>query len=359
MKCIVLSRILWIFLTCLLTISCERRQLEDRPLNIEYAEIELKVIWNEYDDEPPKEATALIYQFLNSDSKLPTKNKLVNTAIISDDRKCIVRLPKGDYAFIVANGKTDEASTFFAKEYDSFETMVVRLTDIDGPTYDHPETNKVFVANPEFLAVDANNRYTVTEQMISETRTRKVTKNTDPVDVINFEPVQITRTVNVEIHVKGLNNLKFAEVIASGGYRGVYPANRHTTDVIRNKFFEITSYEFYPNNLYDGVIRGFFTTFGAGEVTGRAISTKDNADLTPIELTVFFTLKDKEQTIEIRQFDVTDQYNKEGSENLHISLVLDQVITLPDIEIEGGTDSGFNPDVDDWGDGEEVDVPVK
>lgn len=341
-------------------VGCERRPLEDRPNNIEYAEVELKVNWIEYEgEEPPEEATAIIYEYLPTREGIPTKNKLLRTVVISNDRRCTVRLPKGDYAFIVVNGKQDEADTFFAKDFESFESIIVRLSDIESPAYDHPEANNIFVANPEFLAVDANNRYTVTTDMITETKHRKETKNAEPVDVILFEPLQITRNVYVEIHIKGLHNLKLAEVIASGGYRGIYLSNRHTTDVIRNKFFQMESVEFYPGNLYDGVIRGMFTTFGGGDVTGRALETKANSEQTPIQLTVFFTLKDKDQTVEVWQFDVTEQYNIEGTTNHHINLVLEDEIKLPDIEIDGETDSGFNPDVDDWEDGEEVEVPVK
>ena len=61
-------------------------------------------------------------------------------------------------------------------------------------------------------------------------------------------------------------------------------------------------------------------------------------------------------------FAIGDQfrYEMDAEANLELSLVLDITIDdpLPDVQPEGGSSGGFDATVDDWGDEEEVDIPM-
>ncbi len=342
-------------------ISCDRRPLEDLPDSYQYAEIQLKVDWSKLEDQPPAEATALIYKYEeNTEGKL-VGNSIFRTVIISESNDCIIRLPEGVYSFIVYNDKPDEAATYTLHDYQTFENAKISLNRADKPSYDHPDAQTEFASSPELLAIDLKEKYHVTVDMVRVTKDLRKTKNPKPVDVLWFQPLQITRNVTVEIKVDGLQNLLYTDAISIGGYRDVHLAKQQTSTVAKSKLFQLSDKNFYPNDLYNGIITGTFTTFGAGDIKGNnaVVKSMKTDDASKVKLTLFFVLKDKERTLIIHQLDVTDPFNQEGRKKHHIHLKLDQVIKLPDVEIEGGSDSGFNPDVDDWGDGEEVDVPVK
>lgn len=348
-------------LICLLLFNnnCERRSLSDLEDLNEYAELELRIAWSVYDQNTPEDGTVMIYKRSEQETlKNGTKKEFLKAVIFGKDCKATVRLPQGEYAFIVANNKPGEESTFFAQKYSDYDSVFVRLADIAPPSYDHPEANNIFVSEPEFLAVDSKDKYIVTAEMINETKRIIKSKSKSPVDVIYFYPKQITRNVSVEIKVEGLHYLKSAEVIANGGYRDIYLSTSQTTKVLSCKLFRITEIEFYPNDLHNGYIRGYFKTFGAGNVNGvdRKKSTKQTGS--SIYFTLFSTLKDKDKTIVATSFDVTEQYNNEGSENHNIKIQITDVVKLPDIEIEGGSGSGFNPGVGGWGEGGEIEVPI-
>lgn len=339
--------------------SCERRALTDLSDLNEYAELEFRTEWTEYDDLPPEDGTIIIYRYKDQvPDGTDSATEFYKTVIFGKSGIASIRLPKGQYAFIVANNKPDETATFFAKDYEAYESVIVRLADVEAPSYDHPEAHNIFVAQPEFLAIESMDKYNVTDEMVNETKRRVKSKSKAPVDILYFYPRQITRNVSVEIHVEGLNNLKSAEVVANGGYRGVYMSTQHTTDVVRCKLFRITEIVFYPGDLYNGVIRGYFTTFGGGGVKGKNSTVYSRQTESTILFTLFSTLKDKEATVVATPFDVTEQYNKEGQEKQHIEIKISDGVKLPDIEIEGGSGSGFNPDVGDWENGEEQEVPV-
>lgn len=342
-------------------ISCDRRPLEDLPDSYQYAEIQLKVDWSKLEDQPPAEATALIYKYEeNTEGKL-VGNSIFRTVIISESNDCIIRLPEGVYSFIVYNDKPDEAATYTLHDYQTFENAKISLNRADKPSYDHPDAQVEFASCPELLAIDLKQKYIVTADMVKETRSFRSTKKSKPVDIIEFVPLQITRNVKVELEIEGLHNLSFADAISMGCYRDFHLSEELASEKTVNKFFQFSDKFFHPNDLYDGVIIGSFTTFGGGDIKGNnIILSKIKSDKSSkVKLTIFFVLKDKQKTLIVHEFDITDPFNQEGRKKHHIHLKLDQVIKLPDVEIEGGSDSGFNPDVDEWGDGEEVDVPVK
>lgn len=343
-----LSSMLCLFL---LINGCERRQLSDLSDLSDYAEIELKVNWKEYEEVPPAESTALIYQYDASGT-----NHLFRTVIISSADRCIVRLPVGDYAFIVHNDKPDEAQTYYMDQMDQFESVRARIITADAPAIDHPEAKESFIVSPEFLATDSKIRYSVTKTMVDETKSMRKTKNPTPVDLVQFEPKQLTRNVSFEIHIAKMQNMRKAECIATGGYRDIYLSSMLTSDVVNRKYIESFDATFYPSDLYNGYIYGKMVSFGGAEVTG--LKPKNSPTNNRVMLHLFVTLKNKEKTVVYYPIDVTDEYNRQGKENLHIHIVIKDAVTLPDIEIEGGSGSGFNPDVGDWEDGEEQEVPV-
>lgn len=349
------------FIVLIACLSCDRRPLEDLPDTFQYAEIQLKVDWSKLVDQPPAEATALIYRYETDTEGKPVKNAIFRTVIISESNDCIIRLPEGIYSFIVYNDKPDEAATYMLHDYETFEAAKISLNSADKPTYDHPDAQTEFASSPELLAIDLKEQYHVTADMVRATKDLRRTKNPKPVDVLLFQPLQVTRNVTVEIKVSGLHNLLFTDAISMGGYSDVHLAKQQTSTVAKSKFFQLSDKKFYPNDLYNGTITGTFTTFGAGDIKGNnaVVKSTKTSDASKVKLTLFFVLKDKKRTLIIHQLDMTDQFNQEGKKNHHIQLKADQVIKLPDVEIEGGSGSGFNPDVDDWGDGEEVDVPVK
>lgn len=341
----------WLLFLFILINGCERRSLIDLSDLNEYAEIELKVNWTDYEEVPPAESTALIYQYDASGV-----NHLFRTVIVSSSDRCIVRLPVGDYAFVVHNDKPDEAQTFFMDQMDQFETVRARIIPASSPAIDHPEAKEQFIASPEFLATDSKNYYSVTKSMVDETKSMRKTKNPVLVDVVQFEPKRLTRRVSFEIHIEKMQNMRSAECIVAGGYRDIYLSSMLTSDVVNRKYIESFDANFYPSDLYNGFIFGQMYSFGGAEVTG--IKSKDVATNNKVQIHLFVTLKDKKRTVVYYPIDVTEEYNKQGKVNHDIHVVLKKAVTLPDVEIEGGSGSGFNPDVGDWENGEEQEVPV-
>ena len=114
------------------------------------------------------------------------------------------------------------------------------------------------------------------------------------------------------------------------------------------------------NRTYDagsdknGTISARVALFGT---LGDRNSISDHSADRPIILDILFMLIDSDKTLVSRKVDITNLITFDNELSGSISLTIDVDIDelLPDVKPEGGVDSGFGSELEDW---DEIDVPL-
>lgn len=328
------------FVCALFALSgCDRRELTYYT----EAEFEIRADWggSKLDaEEAGNGATAVFYP---RDGGEPT------IVLMGDRSYGKVRLRVGRYDALVFNRSFSEFGSidFRGDRYRELEAYAHHIeTRIDPVT--RSET-RVIVGSPEKIAADGVEEIEVTEDMLGnyspsvQARNRSVSGGADDDFTFTFSPQCLTREIKVVVNVIGLNNVRSAVGVLAGVAESVNLSTGQVSGETVTQQFALNEKEFTPGSPFNGTLTGRFNTFGFEAGVTR-------------QLTLKALLVDGKTRIE-ETFDVTarEEEAEDGTWVLYIEV---DASPIADVKPEGGSDSGFDADVEDWGDETDHDIPL-
>ena len=261
-----------------------------------------------------------------------------------------VRLQTGHYNVIVFNRTFDDFNGVAFRGTDGFKTLEAYTMEVETRVNTRTnETTNVIVNSPEKLAVATLEDFEVTEDMLgnysTETYMRTSRSCTQEGCALHFVPKEITRTMQVVVNVKGLHNVKRATCTLSGVPVSVFLADGRITENAATQEFTLGSPQFLPGSVSDGTLSGSLNVFGFDKSVAH-------------ELILTAYLVDGKTKVEqtLTNISITEKEGTLGVITLYIEANVSQ--TIPDVKPEGGSDSGFDADVGDWGEEEKSDIII-
>lgn len=337
---------------CLNFSSCDRR---DITYYME-SEITVHADWSRSclpDEESGHGATTW---FFSQTAGIENKPLLMGDRTIED-----IRLPEGVYHAVIFNRSTTGFGniSFRGDTYDTFEAYARQVETRTDP--ETRVTTRVIVSTPEELAADVREGYEITEAMLGNYGTQEYqnSRNTrqaggsggntraEETDleryVVRFTPLKLTQRVRVCAVMPGVNNVRSAVGTLDGVSEGVYLSTGQPTPGTVTQQFVMGDIKYNEGSPFDGTLSGEFNVFGFERGA-------------PHKLTLKILLVDNETIVE-QAFDVTarEVTEEDGTLTLYIEITSER---LPDVKPEGDPDSGFDANVDEWGDPIESELPV-
>lgn len=331
-----------LFICALVTFSgCDRRELT----YYESAEITLTVDWSQsgLDDEEGAAhgATAVFY---------PTDGGEPKIFLMGNYSQEAVRLPEGVYDVIVFNRSFTDFSNIAFRGNEGYETLEAYSKNIETRA-DGKNGTRTVTGSPEKLASVAVKGFTVTEDMLgnySQTTYGKSAYSATVEDdrcALHLVPEKRTREVVAVIRVEGLNNIRSATCRLDGIAESVFLATGRVSGQTASQEFPLSHPVFDEGSPFNGTLTSTFNVFGVDfseshhlHLEARLVDGK----------TVF--------TGDYDNVKVTEKDNGEGIITIYVEATTDKI---PDVKPEGGSGSGFDVDVDGWGDDVNTDVPIE
>ena len=325
----------FLFLLLLFTTSCERREI---TYYME-AEVSITADWSRanLDHESDYGATAVFY---------PKAGGKPKTVLLGDRTQGKVRLPKGHYSVIIFNRSFNDFSGLAFKGTDKYNTLEAYTVKVESRVVTKTnETRDVIVNSPEKLASDAIEEFEITEEMLGNYSNTQLARGcTQDGCSLHFTPRELTQTVQVEVKVKGLHNVKQAHCTLSGVPTSVFLASGQTSEHTAIQEFALGNPVFDENSYTDGTITGTLNVFGF------------DSEL-PHDMDLKATLVDGKTVVEqtFKEVETSEKADETGIISLHISAETHE--TIPDVKPEDGAGSGFDAEVGEWG--EEINSDIK
>lgn len=337
------ARLLVTFSACLLftLTACDRRELT----YYESAEITLTADWSRSglanEEGAARGATAVFY---------PTDGGEPKIFLMGDYLREAVRLPEGVYDVVVFNRSFADFSNIAFRGNGGYETLEAYSKHIET-RMDGESGIRTVTGSPEKLASAAVKGFAVTEDMLgnySQTtygRSGYSVTAEDDRCALHLVPEKRTREVIAVIRVEGLNNIRSATCRLDGISESVFLATGEASGQTVSQEFPLSHPVHDEGSPFNGTLTGTFNVFGidfsgshrlhleAQLVDGKTVFTGDYDDAK-----------------------VTEKDNGEGIITIYVEATTDKI---PDVKPEGGGNSGFDVDVDSWGDDVNTDVPIE
>ncbi len=332
----------WMLL-CLLLFwaGCERRDL----IYYETAEITLTVDWSQADmnntDESAHGATAVFYPADGGEPKI---------LLMGNYSQETIRLQQGVYNIILFNRSFSDFSNIAFRGNDRYEMLEAYNKKIRTQRNRATDTHTVS-ASPEKLAVATETGFTVTENMLGNYARTDPGKSAytatagDERCTLHLIPQKRTHEVVTVIHVEGLNNIRSATCQLDGIAESVFLATGKVSGDVVVQEFPLTHPVFDEGSPFNGTLTGRFNVFGIDFSQNHRLHLE--AQLVDGK-TVF--------TGDYDNVKVTEKDNGKGIITIYVEATTDKI---PDVKPENNSGSGFDVDVDGWGDEVNTDVPIR
>lgn len=319
---------LWCILLLLCVTSCDRREL---TYYME-SELEIRADWSSSElnaDEADYGATAVFY---------PEKGGTPKVVLMGNREYAKVRLPEGRYNVILFNRSFEDFACIAFRGEDGYGTLEAYASRVESRADELADS-------PETLAADCIEGFEVTEDMLgnySDVMKRSLSDTEDC--TLCFTPRKLIEELRVTVHIQGLNNVRSAVATIDGVASSVFLATGQTSQQTVTQRFELDDPQYYPDSPFNGTMNATFNSF--------AFNVDRQHDVS-----IHAKLVDGQTTYEedFTGLDITEDADEDGTLVLTLDVQTDKV---PDVKPEDGGGSGFNPDVEDWGEEEEGEIRV-
>ncbi len=372
------ERLCLYLMICVMAVSaaCDRRELtyDYHP----YCDVTVEADWTEF-GETPMGMTVIFYPTDGSKAVTQTTNSVHTTK---------VSLREGRYNILLFNQSPGEFGTIGFRGLDSYATAEVfaQESDTSKGWYSKAE-GEVVAVEPEHFGVAVFEGFEVTKEMIDVQKTNRIASRS----TVTLTPKNVVADGSIIVHVKGIHNLRAVRGSISGmaaGFRMGAFANSEETVTHLLEQWRIVADEGNPT---EGVITTDYSTFGMPGMKlnrlGAGVRSAVEGMFAHAILDLSLLLVDN-QTVMRERFQVKDHIEvAEATGNVVLTLEIVEAfadpdnpdaplvpvrpgdtpteggsttsaITLPDVKPEGGSSSGFDATVDDWGEEENVEVEL-
>lgn len=336
-------------LWCILA-GCERREI---TYYLE-SELDIRADWSTSSLEDREESFGATTVFFPVEIALPTGSTDARQILMGTRDEEKVRLPEGTYHAIIFNRSPDGFTTLRFTG-DCFERYTATAREVETRT--DPETRqttRIIITSPEELAADVVESVHVSETMLGNyapeamARNRAAGSRAEEQDlakyIVRFTPRKLTRKVKVDIHMEGINNIRNVVGTIDGVSESIALCTGQPSATTASQQFELPMITYDEGSPFNGTLSGTFNVLGFDIASERTIKLKmllvDNKTVI-------------NQTLQAKA-EVKDDGNGEIVIVIHIA----SPERLPDVKPEGDPDSGFDANVDEWGDPEEEEIPL-
>lgn len=292
--------------------SCQRRELTY------YTESEISVTadWSHAGQEEKSRYGATLI-FYPQDGGTPI------VALMGDRTASTLQLPTGSYDALLFNRSFDDFGTIAFRGQDKLRTLEAYALQTETRNQ-----TRVITAAPGKLASAVMHGFEVKESTGS----------------LHLAPKPLTRTVKMELHIEGIQNLKQATCRLSGVPLSVLLHDGSTDNAERGmQEFEVQDIKPDEGSETQGTLIGTFQLFGMPAQEEAQINLKA-------------LLKDNKTVVErqVENFEIRQDTDGNGVIILHIEA--DVTTPLPDVTPSEG--SGFDADVEQWGEETDTEIPI-
>lgn len=329
-------------LTLVFSTSCYRRDLDMDY--IDGAEVSVVLDWSKAQINPDG-ATVLFYP---EDGSTPISK-------ISHSDTLVVWLQAGVYSVIAFNETMEDFDNISFRNTDRFATIEAYVQE-EGT---NKATGDVIYADPDILASAVEGEFSVTRDMVEETRTRTKTKTKtkatslplSPSLTVYMYPERVVYPAVVDAYVQGANNISSAGAYVTGFTESVFLATRTTSIYSTVQKCTFSSLVYDEGSTRNAHLVGTFNCFGLRE-------QEDEQDISGYTLDFRSTLVDGslfEKSI------VIDKNISTVNVELGIEILVqvgemapgnNEPIIIPDVTGSGG----WQVEVGNW---EDVIVPIE
>lgn len=313
------------------------------------ANVRIDVDWSGFKKEVPTGMSVMVYD---------DNGNLVESHLTNTTTHAYVSLEAGIYHSIVYNQSPSEFGSVIFNGLDNYSTAAVRIKPLVSKWYKTKAEEEKVGSEPEWIGADRVENSVVTSEMVDITTEHFVQENkTRSGSEVSFviaehHPLNIIYTLFVTVHADGIYNLRSARASLDGLAEGYVFHKEGPTEGTVTQLFESWEMTQDKTDPTKGYITSKITCFGLPD--GYRGLPEDNTFM-------FSVLLVDNATIVDFPFEVGDKIRKrvvdgvEQDMEYEIELWLD--VPLPDVPPVGGSSSGFDAVVEEWG--EEVDHDIK
>ncbi len=335
-----MRRLLYIFLSLIVISSCRRELCYDyHPFN----DVTMEVDWKNF-NETPSGMTAMFYPV---DGGEPTVYSTHNI------HKAKFDVRTGTYNVILFNQSPSEFSGIGFHYMDKYDTAEIYAVELESKTWYTRNESEIVVVEPEPFALATYENFEVIDDDSG--------LSTADVNSLFLTPRTINVRGRVEVHVDGVYNLRSVRGCIKGIATGVI---MHSYTAVGSESTHLLEHWQCFSDADNPTIGTIVTEFSSFGLSNMNLSKTENTWKNLI-LDISVLLVDNSTVLDYRFpigeiIDLTDN-KKEIVLKINIERDPDSgnaPLDLPDVPPSGGGSSGFDADMDSWGDEIEIQVPV-
>ena len=305
--------------------------------------VRINVDWSEFDREQPTGMSVMVF---------PAEGGQPHGSLTHTLDHATFDLPAGNYHTMTFNQSPSEFGSVSFEGMDGFGEARVMAKRISSRWYKGRSGNEVTVTDPEWIAVDSDTDNRVTEEMVEATRHEQMMENRQlPLTehlLTTHTPRNVVYTVHVKMHLRGIHNLRSARAALDGWAEGVRLSTSQPLAGKVTHLMESWKLTQDKDDPMKGYITATFHCFGFPQ--GHQELPEENKFMPSL------LLVDNKTQLE-RTFPVGNLFECDKEDNQILYLELDWGDPLPDVKPEGGSSSGFDAYVEDWG--EEIEHEIE
>ncbi len=342
-----MKRLLLIISICFAFAACERRELT--YMYSPFCEVVLNIDWSNM-TATPNGMTVMCYPESGEEPIIKVNGDNVNREVLT--------LPAGIYNIIVFNRQVSDFEFVGFRGMDKFETAEVHSVPTSINWVD-TKAGEVLVTEPNEVAAATHLKIEITKDDISKsTAMYKSTGKMLVVETIDLKPVVVVKQAEVRVRVKGVYNLRSTRATLVGmadGYNFSTQKSTQTPVIHAMDQWEIVPYEY--GEVF-GETTTTFVSFGLPDYT--TASRTDGVLDWDGSISLKMLLVDNQTIKEFNDLPIANATTTVDSGKLvtTIFINIDYVPELPDVKPEGGVESGFDAEIDPWGDDVTTEIPV-
>ena len=332
-------KFLWILL--MLLVSCNHHELCYHHPHT--AQVRVNVDWSEFEEENPTGMTVMVY---------PADGGKPYTSVTHTLSHASFSLPEGTYHSLVFNQSVSEFGSLKFRQMDHYTEAEVVSASHESRWYEGRADGGRVVTQPEWIATHCEEGGMVTREMVEKMRPEGKYRSGEGAEYVlsNLVAQNIIYTVHVRVYIKGIYNLRSARAAMDGLAEGYRFAAARPSNVTATYLMEEWKLTVDKNDPTRGYIDTNLYCFGLPD--GHQGKADENL------FTLSVLLVDNKTVLDF-PFMVGDKFES-GDANVSLQLNLELTIAdpLPDVKPEGGSGSGFDAIVEDWGEEIEHDIQM-
>ena len=351
-----MKKLIFILIASLVLVcACDRRPLE--YVSDENATVIINYDWESAFGETPSGVTLMAY---GSDGS--SQQNISNNAT-----NMLLNLGVGIWKILSFNLSTTEFNSFTFNKMNDYDSAQVKLNDIESDTYTNGtwDTGVKYKQEAENLA-GITDTIRITEEMISDSKSFNTTgsDSTTKKYVIKETPKPLNTKLTVRIRVNNINSIK-SSIGSINGLAGGYILTMHHASTDKATFLlQDMKTTVDSTGATSGWLTTNLSTFGLPYGKENINSRIDDDNILTLYLKLSDNKTEKLFTYNVGKIinyaqEVTRALEPTSNVTQNLLLIINDGPELPKIDNNSsGGGSGFDAEVDDWGDGGNINIGI-